>query len=121
MTPPRQTPERDDTPPTAIPDDDSVVMDAEDVHVLLHVTLETIHRWEESTDILGNEDAHQYLLRLTQALTILTQAQLRQMGPLVQDKRDDDTAAEAWKDARWRARWEASRRRPGGQEVSGTD
>ncbi len=107
-------PPRDDIPPTAIPDDDAVTMDAEDVYALLHVTLETVSQWEESTDILGNEDAHQYLLRLTSALTILTKAQLRQMGPLAQAKRDDDTAAEAWKDARWRARWEASRRRPGG-------
>ena len=78
---------------TAFPDDAPIFFGFEDLQFLFTVTLTGIKVWEEKdySSVLDHAQARRRLIDLAQAHTILAQAQLRQMGPLVPAKQDDPT------------------------------
>ncbi len=77
------TPPRDDEPHVPFTDDVPIVFGFEDLQFLFTVTLNSIKQWDEDDypDYLDHEQARRRLNDLARALTILNEAQLRQVAP----------------------------------------
>jgi len=79
-----------DSPRVPFADDAPIVFGFEDLQFLFTVTLNSIKEWEEAdySDWLDHEQARRRLNDLARALTILNEAQLRQVAPQTEAQRE---------------------------------
>ncbi len=79
-----------DSPRVPFTDDVPIVFGFEDLQFLFTVTLTSIKEWNEAdySDWLDHEQARRRLNDLARALTILNEAQLRQVAPQTAAQRE---------------------------------
>ena len=106
------------TQPVGIPQALDTTLDPDESYIVFHVVLDAVKAWEDEDKVLPNEAAHRRLIAAAQALEIMANAQLMEMGPLVEAHRADDEAANEWRRDRWFARSQPDRFTPAGSVVA---
>ena len=88
--PTQPQPPHADSSRVPVTDDVPIVFGFEDLQFLFTVTLTSIKEWEEAdySDWLDHEQARRRLNDLARALTILNEAQLRQVAPQTAAQRE---------------------------------